>query len=651
MNYIRLYIKRTFTHNIKKQMFLIIGIAAFVAMLVSAVMRADANEWELVNDSRSENYGFSAKICKCPLEGITFLEEHEEIALVQPVELVEVLSGPVGVELVVSSHVPDTWELNYLYGEPPGPGEIVLTDTVAIGKRQPELGETIRITVKVGEEEKQVDAVVSGVVKGVCLFTDEYAFLNEEDFNTLTGDLRGEERCYDVFIQNIYRDFISHGDALRQMFDKYGTISSVAYPEVFNREYDWEWVLSWAIRVTVYLGVCLMAVIYLILQDDRKIIGVYRTLGANKFQITAMVTARILCSGGIGTVIGFLFVLLVESVENLLTITNTAAIDGIGWSCLLYVSLGIVAALVLLQLPALHHLLRETPITLLEETVSTGENLVRLKKPKVLKVKHPLWWYSGLEGKRLKGRQVGMILITVFAFRLMSELVMAQDVYMQDGRVDAKETTYTVRKEGVSFSKEELEILYELQGLKVETVAEEPEEPLREVAVVLLDAYEKVAKSVEEAVPGARLVEDKQYIGNLRDELNHDTRIALLADIFVPLLSAVVFLFCYFAFYYMEKVEELRKLYALGASIPMIRKVMFLQSLRSSFVIIPVNVIVSLGVYYYQVELYGGQWLEDGFKLYPVVEVLILILVVFGVTMGATWFASRQVLHELEQKA
>ncbi len=649
MNYIHLYIKRTFTNNIKKQLFLILGIAAFVAILASEVMRSDANERSLVNDSRSENYGFSAKICKCPPEGITFLEEHEEITLVQPVEVAEVLSGPVGVELVVSSRVPDTWKLNYLYGEPPGPGEVVLTDAAVIGKRQPEPGETIRITVKVGEEEKQVDAVVSGVVKGIYLFTGEYAFLYEEDFINLTGGLADEERRYDAFVQNIYGDF-DQGNVLYQMYERYGTYAMDSSPEVFHREYDLGWVLSMAMRVVVLFGVCLTAVIYLIIQDDKKIIGVYRTLGAKKYQIAFMLTVRMLCSGGIGTVLGFLFVVLLEAVENLLTTTNTAAIDGVSWQCILWISVGVLVALVLMQIPVLYHLLKETPVTLLEETVSKGENLVCLKKPKVLSVKHPLWWYSGLEGKRLRGRQVGIILISLFAFYLVSEIFLLQDAYMQDGRSDAKEITYTVRKEVESFSKEELELLCELQGLKVETMEEEPEESLREVAVVLLDAYETVAKSVEEAVPEARLAEDKQYIGISRDELNHDIRLAWISDVTIQLLTAVVFLFCYYSFYYLEKVEEFRRFYAMGASLPMIRQVMLFQALRSSFLIALINGIVSYGIYYWRASQFDGHWLEDGLKQHPVVEVLILVVIVFGVTMGATMYASKQVLRELEQK-
>lgn len=668
MNYIRLYIKRTFTRNFKKQLFLILGIAAFMAMLASDVMRSDANERKLINESRSENYGFSAKIPACPLEEIAFLEEHEEITLVQPVEAAEVLSGPVGVEFVISYDVPDTWKLEYLYGGPPGPGEIVLADFAKIGNRQPELGEKIRVTVKVGAEEKQIDAVVSGVVKGVFLFTDEYAFMHEEDYKSLIDGLTDEERYYDVFVQNIYGDF-NKGSAFSQMFDRFGTPAMIADSKMFNMEYELDWVLSLAMRVVILFGACLTAVIYLIIQDDRKIIGVYRTLGAKKSQIAAMVTVRMLCSGVIGTVLGFLFVILVEMAENALTATNTAAIDGVSWQAILGIAVGGVVALVLMQIPVLYRLLRETPVDLLEETVSKGENLVCLKKPKVLKVKHPLWWYSGLEGKRLKGRQLGIILISVFAFYLMSEIFLLQDAYMRDGGSDAKEITYTVRKEDGSFSKEELDMLSEVQGLRIGTVNEKQdfryemreesgenvtkkaEESTREVAVALLEEFETVAKVVEEVIPGAKLVEDKQYIGNTWEELNHDTRIAWTSDIILLLLPAVVFLFCYYAFYYLEKIEEYRKLCAMGASKPMVRKIMLFQSLRNAVVIALANGIVNYGIYLIRAANLEGSYLGKGLKQHPVAEVIILVILVFCVTMGATLFASKQVLRELEQKA
>lgn len=668
MNYIRLYIKRTFTNNLRKQIFLILGIAAFVAIVASEVMRSDANEQKLVKESRNDNYGFSAKIPECPLEGISFLEEHEEITLVQPVEVAEIVSGPVGTKYLVSSCVPDTWKLEYLYGNPPGPGEVVLTDSAAIGKRQPELGEVIRITVKVGEKEKQIEAVVSGVVTGIYLFTDEYAFFYDKDFEKLTAGLEDEERCYEVFIQNIY-GYLREGNVLLQMQERFETHAVVAGPGMFNMEYELDWVLSMAMRVVILFGVCLTSIIYLIIRDDRKIIGVYRTLGAKKSQIAAMVTVRMLCSGGIGTIFGFLFVILLEKVENLLTATDTAAIDGVSWQCILWISLGVLVALVLMQIPVLYHLLRETPVSLLEETVSKGENLVSLKKPKVLKVKHPLWWYSGLEGKRLRGRQVGVILISVFAFYLVSEIFLLQDAYMKDGRSEAKEITYTVRKEEGSFSEEELELFYEVQGLRIEAVKDEPdvrdemresrgetadertEELPREVAVVLLEEYEIVAKSVKEAIPGASLVEDKQYIGNSRDELNRDTRIAWISDVTIQLLTAVVFLFCYYAFYYLEKIEEYRRLHEIGASIPMIRKIMLFQSLRSSFVIAVVNGIISYILYLWRKSQFDGHWMGDGLKQHPVAEVIILVILVFCVTMGATLFASKQVLRELKQNA
>ena len=114
------------------------------------------------------------------------------------------------------------------------------------------------------------------------------------------------------------------------------------------------------------------------------------------------------------------------------------------------------------------------------------------------------------------------------------------------------------------------------------------------------------------------------------------------------LLPAVVFLFCYYAFYYLEKIEEYRKLCAMGASRPMIRKIMLFRSLRSAFVIALANGIVNYVIYLIRAANLEGSYLGKGLKQHPVAEVIILVMLVFCVTMGATMFASKQVLRELE---
>ena len=81
------------------------------------------------------------------------------------------------------------------------------------------------------------------------------------------------------------------------------------------------------------------------------------------------------------------------------------------------------------------------------------------------------------------------------------------------------------------------------RATKITTLLQERQEE----QIVELEEYEIVAKSVKEAIPGASLVEDKQYIGNSRDELNRDTRIAWISDVTIQLLTAVVFLFCYYS--------------------------------------------------------------------------------------------------------
>lgn len=651
MNYIRLYIKRTFTNNFKKQVFLIFGIAAFVAMLSSEVMKADADEWGYVSDLKRYDMDFSAKVPTVSMEEIAFMESHAEVTRVETIEISEVLAGPSGVEFLTTYNVPDAWKLKYLYGKVPGPGEIVLTDGATIGKRQPEPGEVIRIKVRVGEEEKQVDVTVSGVIKGVEDYTSGYAFLNAEDFVKLTEGLEEEERCFDAFVQTIYEDCLRES-VWGEMYVKFGTdnIGSIS-PEIIYVEYDVRGVVLRAMRVIVLFGACLATIIYMILQDDKKIIGIFRALGASKSQITAMVTTRILSSGAIGAVVGFLFVILVEYVENLLTYTDTGSIDSIGWPSLLVVPVAGFVALVLLHLPVLRYLLKESPVSLMKDTVHAGKGLVRMNGTKVFRVKHPIWWYAGLEGKRLRERQMGLVIISMVALFLASETCLQFQVRRKEASQEAKEITYTVRKEAGSFTEAELEKLSGLQGLQIETLTEETAELLQEFAVQLYSEYETVAALVEDVVPGAKLVEDKLYVGNTEEELNRDTTIAVVADVIVALLTAVSFLFCYYSFYYLEKTEEYRKLYAMGASRSMIRKAMLSQALRSSVVIALGNGILSYVVYRWKISQYTYSWLKEDVVLFPIAEMLVFGVLVIGVSMGATWFASKQVLDVLGQTA
>lgn len=764
MNYIRIYIRRTFSKNFKKQFFLIIGIAAFMVMLVVRVMGKDSGEQKRVAEAEKSDWGFTVKMSDVSMEGIDYLNGHEEVIHAEPVKKVEITGGIDHAEYLISSAVPDAWKFTYLYGEAPEQGEILLTEKALISKRQPIPGETILLEVKVGKEKKQIKAVVSGVVKTLGSFTEAYAFLYVDDFKELTAEVPDEESRYDVFVQTVHSD---NHNLTWDFYERFGACMMVWMSregEVYE-DYSLKAVLYQIIVVTVLFGACLSAIIYIVLQDEKKNIGILRALGAKKKQIAAMLTARILLSGIIGILLGSGITLLVREIEKALTYTDAGIGKNTGWVSIVMISAGGLAMLLLLQLPAIFALLKETPVALMNGMGRIGENLISLKSKQKLQIKHPIWWYAGLEGKRLRGKRFGLILITVtgLVFPTMEFLMLQSN--LQSDVQNAFEETYAVEKRGTLFTEEEVNRVLEIPGVQsagfsVEQsgsgIAEYAGKPItvrlqvldeqnfrqmkinsektgvavpaksgkellgengilvRETArtinkrmekgetirllspfgecydceIVMLaqnmgeidtdyymfisfsryceifgspelrsfsvmlnnTTYTKVAGILEREMEGVSITKNALLYGNTRDELNHDTWVSTMVEVLLAVLAAVVFLLCYYSFYYLAKTEEYRKLFAMGASRKMVKKTMLLQSVRSSWILALVNAGIGYLLYRLNISTISDQWLKENTVRFPVTALTVLVLFVLGISLSATWFASGQVLKELGQK-
>lgn len=764
MNYISIYIRRTFSKNFKKQFFLILGIAAFMVMLVVRVMGKDSEERKRVAEAERSDWGFNVKISDVSVEGIDYLNGHEEVVHAEPVRKIEITGGIDHAEYLISSEVPDAWEFTYLYGEAPGRGEVLLTEKALISKRQPIPGETILLEVKVGEEKKQIRAVVSGVVKALGSFTEAYVFLYGDNFRELTEELPYEESKYDVFVQTAN---FEDGKLAWDFHEQFGACTIVGMSregEVYEG-YSLKTVFYQIMVVMILFGACLGAIIYIVLQDEKKNIGILRALGAKKKQIAAMLTARILMSGIIGILLGSGITLLVREIEKVLTYTDTGIGKNTGWVSIVIIPAGGLAVLLLLQLPAIFALLKETPVALMNGVGRIGESLISLKSKQKLRIKHPIWWYAGLEGKRLRGKRFGLILITITGLLFPTiDFLMLQSSLKRDEQ-NAFEETYTVEKRDMPFTEEEVIRILEVPGLqsagfsveqsgsniaeyegKPVTVrlqvldeqnfrkmkinsekagmivpAESGKELLGENGIlvrktartanrrmekgetiqllspsgthydceivmmaqnmgeidtdyymfisfhryceifgvpeirsfsVMLDntTYAEAVSVLEREAEGVSLTRNELLYGNTQEELKHDTWISTMMEVLLAVLAAVVFLFCYYSFYYLAKTEEYRKLFAMGASKRMVKRAMLLQSVRSAWILALVNAGLGYLLYRFNISTFSDQWLKGNTVQLPVAELMVLILFVIGISLGATWFASGQVLKELEQK-
>lgn len=765
MSYISIYIKRTFSKNFKKQLFLILGIAAFMVLLSMHIMISDSNAHRWKESLENRDWGFSSKVFDVPGSLTEYMESYEGVERVEAVEKLRLLGGISNVDAIVSFAVPESWKLHYLYGRAPEKGEVLLTENALIGNRQPVPGETVRLEIQTGEKKQQIEVAVAGVVEAFYDFTGSYAFLYPEDFEALAGTLSLEERRYDVFYAENEGKMNASPEEAIEFYERLGVYRNSGWGHAGEEiNYNWGNILGGIVIATLFGGACIGAVIYMILQDEKKNIGILRALGAKKLQIAGLVTVRMLASGTVGILIGGTFSFGAVLLQKKIMHTGTVPGGSTGWESAAAIPAAGLVLLLVLQIPGVYVLLRETPVDLLSELKHTGENLVSLRGEKVLHVKHPVWWYAGLEGRRLRGRHAGLIVITVLSMILPMVHLLSLRYKLQENVRNAEEETYTVEKAAGLFTEEEVMRILGISGLSSAGFpaeqygtgfAEYKEEAVRvrlqildessfremkldcekagiivpaesgaellgenrilvrqtldtvrkkvvpgdvvrlfspsgetydcEVALVGQNGGEigvdyylfisfqqyceifgvpelqrfsvtlhgitpgKAGKALQQEAEGAFIEQNALMIGNTEEELDQDAWVAAVLFVFLSFLSAVAFLFCYYSFYYLAKTEEYCKLFAMGASGRMLRSVMVSQSFRNSLLTAFFSAIMGYLLYYVN-NRYMDQWLLENVPAVPVPELTVLVLFVIGISLGATCFASGQVLKELEQK-
>ncbi len=765
MNYVRIYIGRTFSRNFKKQFFLILGIAAFMVLLSMHIMISDSNAHNWKDSLENRDWGFSSKVFDVPGSLVDYMESYEGVERVEAVEKIKLIGGISGAEDIISSAVPESWKLHYLYGQAPEKGEILLTETALIGNRQPIPGETVRLEIQTEEKRQQIEMVVSGVVEAFYDFTGTYAFLCPEDFEILAGKISLEEKRYDVFYTEKEAELNANPEKEIEFYEKLGAYRNSGWGHAGEEiNYNWGNILSGILIATIFGGACIGAVIYMVLQDEKKNIGIMRALGAKKLQIAGMVTARMLVSGTIGILIGSMLSFGAVLFQKKVLYTDTVLGGHMGWESAAAIPVAGLVLLLVLQIPGIYVLLRETPVSLMSELKHIGENLISLHGEKVMYVKHPVWWYAGLERKRLRGRHAGLIVITVLSMVLPMVHLLSLRYNLQENIRDAQEETYTVEKGTGFFTEEEIMRIIEMSGfssagfpveqsgvgiaeyegravrvqlqildessfrkMKLDcekagriVLEESGMELLKENKILVRQTLDTVRKRVEQGdrmrlfspdgqsydceialvgqnggetgvdyylfisfsqyckvfgipelqsfsvtlngitleeagkrllqeIEGASIVQNIILLGNTEEELDRDAWMTAVLLVFLSFLSAVTFLICYYSFYYLAKTEEYRKLFAMGASKKILKSIMLSQSFRNSLVVAFFSAVMGYILYYVN-NRYIDQWLLESVPVVPVAELTVLIVFVIGISLGATWFASGQVLKELEQK-
>lgn len=488
MKYIRLYLKRSFTRNLKKQVFLILGITFLMTAVTDRLLWSDSNISGVKEGvaSQMEAMKVGDTYYNVSKEQADFLVKHQDAETAAALECFEVEAGIENIEKVISLLPAELWEPIYLYGGAPESGEVLLSSEARIGGRRPAVGEEIQFSVCLGEVVRTVTATVSGVYDyGEATVIGSYAILSEEDCLSLINQAkeRGEIFCYDVFVltkgfaaareTDLYAS--SHEYGLNMWYDfvdTYGFLPASAGNggaegmeiTVIDTVGDGLQMFLNAVASVMFSIISMCALIYIVLQDEKKNVGIFRALGATKRQMAAMFTARILAVGAIGTAIGAILGIVLFKIKEIAMYDNMEA----NFSIRSVVMIPLVGCVLLLlfQLPGVFGVLRKTPLELLKGASDAGANLLESTKRRFSGKRHPLWWYSGLELWRLRGRSVAFCLIMVSNFSLLvGELFHLNNNLLYVAQQGVAVTCTVYCEEG-SLSKEQIAEILSVEGIK-----------------------------------------------------------------------------------------------------------------------------------------------------------------------------------------
>lgn len=486
MKYSKLYVKRSFTQNLKKQVFLILGITFLMTAVTDSLLWSDSNISEVKDTSKKmvESQKLSNKYCELSKEQADFLAQHEDIEYYAAIAYLNVEAGIENIKKVIQPLPEELWEPVYLYGDAPKPGEVLLSSEARISGRRPVVGEEIQFLVFVGEEEQTVTATVSGVYDyRKARVIENYAILAEEDYHALLERFVENESFlkYDAFFS--VKDFVAArekniaigvGEYDRKVQNDFCEKYTAVPYSVSNggsgtlRDDSEVWNISLmfinGFTSIILCTISMCALIYIVLQDEKKNVGILRALGATKRQIAAMFTARILAVGTIATVLGTVFgmalfkikeTVLYDSMEANFSARSIVMIPAMGCVLLLF-----------LQLPGVCGVLRKTPLELFIGASKVGENLLESTKRRFLGKRRPLLWYSSLELWRLRGRSIAFCLIMVSNFSLLVGELFHLNNHLLYAAQQGVPVTCTVYCEEGSFSKAQIEEILSVDGIK-----------------------------------------------------------------------------------------------------------------------------------------------------------------------------------------
>ncbi|MGN1085174.1 MAG: FtsX-like permease family protein [Lachnospiraceae bacterium] len=462
--FVWLYIKRSFTKNFKKQMFLILGIAVFMTLATERVISSDTNCNDVREDIEDSYWGYSRKFFALSAEARKFLTEHPGVTESYVVKYLEVTEGITNGSFLVSADFPESFLTKYVYGTEPGQGEVALPESARIAGKRPELGQEVVFEVQIGEERRNICAKVSGVFEEHSTYNKAYVVMCASDFETLLHGVPEEDYFGDVYYNCV--DKTTERTVWAEVLEKYGyglvcieRMEGDTGPAYLNIL-----LISVNLIVVAILGaVSMIAIIYILLKDEQKTLGIFRALGATKRQLIQMLTARMAVLAVVGAGLGALLGEGVIWLKRLLMYQKESYNPG--FFSVIMIPLAAVVFFLLFQVPGILYLLRKSEIELMNGTEARGEHLVSYQNKRLHRLKCPLWWYSGLEPKRRKLNTTVLCLVTMSSLVFAVSSLLQADSILNYDTLEAVETDYSVsRKEG-TFSKQELETILSLPGI------------------------------------------------------------------------------------------------------------------------------------------------------------------------------------------
>ncbi|MGN1083699.1 MAG: FtsX-like permease family protein, partial [Lachnospiraceae bacterium] len=461
-----IYIKRSFTKNLKKQLFLILGIAAFMVMATVQIISVDSYTSDLYKQIASQRWGYDIRFESLSYEQRQVLLEQPEVLDSHVMDCFKVSAGVTNANYLVSAEFPDSFLTEYVYGDEPKKGEVALPESARIAGKRPEIGQEIVFEIQVGNEKQNVAARVSGVFEEHFMYNAAYIAMYGQDFEELLKESGMEEQG----LTHVFVDCGNIEKALelwRKMMNLYGMdLQLEMHGESDENLSNWRYIptILSHLQLSVMVGaISMIAIIYIVLKDERTMLGIFRALGATKRQMLGILSARMavlaLAGAGLGTVLGGGILLLKQVLMKQTEVYKPSYVS------LLMIPLVAVVLFLVFQLPGALYVLRSSETELMRAEDVRGKHLISYKNRHLRSLKHPFWWYSGLETKRVKRNVLILCLVTASSLMYVVASLLQADYRLESSAVDAVETDYAVSRSKGTFTKEEIEAILQIDGV------------------------------------------------------------------------------------------------------------------------------------------------------------------------------------------